>query len=64
MPTSTANAPELAREQVQAILVQPLMATSVFLAAGPASSMSPHPVPSVSRNWLGWASPTGTVRMN
>ena len=35
MPSSTANAPELTREQVQAILVQPLMAASVFLAAGP-----------------------------
>lgn len=35
MPTSTANAPELTREQVLAILVQPLMAASVFLAAGP-----------------------------
>ena len=35
MPASTVNSPELTREQVQAILVQPLMAASVFLAAGP-----------------------------
>jgi HK97 family phage major capsid protein len=35
MPASTATAPELTREQVQAILLQPLMAASVFLAAGP-----------------------------
>lgn len=35
MPASTATAPELTAEQVQAILVQPLMAASVFLAAGP-----------------------------
>jgi HK97 family phage major capsid protein len=35
MPASTANAPELTREQVLAILVQPLQAASVFLAAGP-----------------------------
>lgn len=35
MPASTTSAPELTREQVLAILVQPLMAASVFLAAGP-----------------------------
>jgi len=35
MPASTTSAPELTREQVQAILVQPLQAASVFLAAGP-----------------------------
>lgn len=35
MPASTANSPELTREQVQAILVQPLQAASVFLASGP-----------------------------
>ena len=35
MPASTATAPELTAEQVQAILVQPLMAASVILAAGP-----------------------------
>jgi HK97 family phage major capsid protein len=35
MPASTATAPELTAEQVQAILVQPLEAASVFLAAGP-----------------------------
>lgn len=35
MPASTVNAPELTREQVLAILVQPLQAASVFLAAGP-----------------------------
>ena len=35
MPASTTTAPELTREQVQAILVQPLTAASVFLAAGP-----------------------------
>lgn len=35
MPASTANSPELTREQVQAILVQPLQASSVFLASGP-----------------------------
>lgn len=35
MPASTATAPELTTEQVQAILVQPLEAASVFLAAGP-----------------------------
>jgi HK97 family phage major capsid protein len=35
MPASTANSPELTAEQVQKILVQPLTAASVFLAAGP-----------------------------
>lgn len=35
MPASTATAPELTREQVQAILVRPLETRSVFLAAGP-----------------------------
>lgn len=35
MASSTVTAPELTREQVQAILVQPLQAASVFLAAGP-----------------------------
>ncbi|MGY1680721.1 phage major capsid protein [Geodermatophilus sp. SYSU D01176] len=35
MPASTATAPELTREQVQTILVQPLSAASAFLAAGP-----------------------------
>lgn len=35
MSASTTSAPELTREQVQAILVQPLQAASVFLAAGP-----------------------------
>lgn len=35
MPASTTSASELTREQVQAILVQPLTAASVFLAAGP-----------------------------
>lgn len=35
MSTTTATAPELTREQVQAILVQPLEAVSVFLASGP-----------------------------
>ena len=35
MPASAANQPELTKEQVQAILVQPLTAASVFLAAGP-----------------------------
>jgi HK97 family phage major capsid protein len=35
MPASTTTAPELTREQVLAILVQPLKAASVFLAAGP-----------------------------
>ncbi len=35
MPASTASARELTREQVQAILVQPLTAASVFLASGP-----------------------------
>lgn len=35
MPASTATAPELTAEQVQAILVQPLGQASVFLAAGP-----------------------------
>lgn len=35
MSASTTTAPELTREQVQAILVQPLTAASVFLAAGP-----------------------------
>lgn len=35
MPASTTTATELTREQVQAILVQPLTAASVFLAAGP-----------------------------
>jgi HK97 family phage major capsid protein len=35
MPASTVNSPELTAEQVQAILIQPLAAASVFLAAGP-----------------------------
>lgn len=35
MPASTTSAPELTREQVLAVLTQPLMAASVFLAAGP-----------------------------
>lgn len=35
MAISTQTAPELTREQVQAILVKPLTDTSVFLAAGP-----------------------------
>lgn len=35
MALSTANAPELTQEQVQAILVKPLEQASVFLAAGP-----------------------------
>jgi len=35
MASSTATAPELTAEQVQAILVQPLEQASVFLAAGP-----------------------------
>jgi HK97 family phage major capsid protein len=35
MASSTTTAPELTREQVQSILVQPLEAVSVFLAAGP-----------------------------
>jgi HK97 family phage major capsid protein len=35
MPSSTVTAPELTREQVQAILIEPVMAASVFLAAGP-----------------------------
>ncbi len=35
MPASTVNSPELTQEQVQALLVQPLQAASVFLAAGP-----------------------------
>lgn len=35
MPASTITAPELTAEQVQRILVQPLEAASVFLAAGP-----------------------------
>ncbi len=35
MPNDTTNAQELTREQVQAILVRPLEARSVFLASGP-----------------------------
>lgn len=35
MAASTATAPELTREQVQGILVQPLQDRSVFLASGP-----------------------------
>lgn len=35
MASSTANSPELTAEQVQKILVEPLSAASVFLAAGP-----------------------------
>ncbi len=35
MPASTVSAPELTQEQVQAILIQPLTAASVFLASGP-----------------------------
>ena len=53
MPASTTTAPELTREQVQAILVQPLTAASVFLASGPRTSTSPPPVPSASPRWSG-----------
>src|SRR5215213_53585 len=35
MASSTVTAPELTQEQVQRILVKPLEAASVFLAAGP-----------------------------
>lgn len=35
MASSTINSPELTQEQVQKMLVQPLMAASVFLASGP-----------------------------
>ena len=35
MPASTQNSPELTREQVLAILIQPLQAASVFLASNP-----------------------------
>jgi len=35
MAPSTTTAPEVAAEQMQRILVQPLMAASVFLASGP-----------------------------
>lgn len=35
MPAATTTAPELTREQVQAILIQPLTAASVFLSSGP-----------------------------
>jgi HK97 family phage major capsid protein len=44
MTTTTATAPELTREQVQAILVQPLEQASVFLAAGPRIFDSANPV--------------------
>lgn len=44
MSTTTATAPELTREQVQAILVKPLEQRSVFLAAGPRIFDSANPV--------------------
>lgn len=44
MAASTATAPELTAEQVQRILVQPLEAASVFLAAGPRIFDSSSPV--------------------
>lgn len=44
MAASTTTAPELTREQVQAILIQPLAAASVFLAAGPRIFDSSSPV--------------------
>lgn len=44
MAVDTTTAPELTAEQVQRILVQPLEATSVFLAAGPRIFDSAGPV--------------------
>ena len=44
MAVSTASAPELTREQVQAILVRPLEAASTFLASGPRVFDSASPV--------------------
>lgn len=44
MAVSSSNAPELTREQVQAILVRPLEAASTFLASGPRIFDSASPV--------------------
>ena len=44
MAVSTATAPELTREQVQAMLVRPLEAASTFLASGPRIFDSASPV--------------------
>lgn len=60
MPASTATAPELTAEQVVKILVEPLQAASVFLAAGPRifdSNGSPVRVPKLNGmtepSWIG-----------
>ncbi|MBZ4498036.1 phage major capsid protein [Dermacoccus sp. Tok2021] len=59
MAESTTTAPELTREQVQTILVKPLEASSIFLAAGPRifDSASPVRIPKlggpVSPDWIG-----------
>lgn len=53
MPASTTSAPELTREQVQAILVLPLQAASVFLAAGPRMFDVTPPGRSASPAWTG-----------
>jgi HK97 family phage major capsid protein len=59
MTASTQTAPELTREQVQAILVKPLEAASIFLAAGPRifDSASPVRIPKLggptSPDWIG-----------
>ncbi|AQA22574.1 phage major capsid protein, HK97 family [Rhodococcus sp. MTM3W5.2] len=60
MVNSTTTAPELTAEQVQKILVQPLQAASVFLAAGPRIFDSASPVripklggPTTDPGWTG-----------
>jgi HK97 family phage major capsid protein len=60
MAASTATAPELTREQVQAILVRPLEDKSIFLASGPRifdTDGSPVRVPKMgaatSPDWIG-----------
>lgn len=59
MAASTQTAPELTREQVQTILVKPLEAQSVFLAAGPRifDSASPVRIPKlggpINPDWIG-----------
>ena len=59
MTASTQTAPEITREQVQAVLVKPLAAASIFLAAGPRifDSASPVRIPKLggptSPDWIG-----------
>lgn len=59
MAESTTNASELTREQVQTVLVKPLEAASIFLAAGPRifDSASPVRIPKLggatNPDWIG-----------